>query len=232
MPPDSCPRRELDATVKFVQRLSSTRRRARRDLPSRTAPPCSRPWPRSTRCTARGRGGRRRAAGRTAPPARQAAPARADRPAPRPRLPVPRAVAPGGQGTDDPLGGGLVTGIGVVSGVECVISANDPTVKGGAQGPTTVAKALRAMEIARAQPAAADQPHRVGRRRPAQAGRHLRPRRGELQEPDAAVGRRHPDDHAGLRLVDRRRRLRARHERLHGPAARRRRRCSSAGRRW
>ncbi len=54
-----------------------------------------------------------------------------------------------GWGTDDPLGGGMVTGIGRINGVECVISANDPTVKGGAQGPTSVAKGLRAMEIAR-----------------------------------------------------------------------------------
>lgn len=54
-----------------------------------------------------------------------------------------------GWGTDDSVGAGLVTGIGVINGVECMISANDPTVKGGSQSPTTVAKALRAMEIAR-----------------------------------------------------------------------------------
>lgn len=54
-----------------------------------------------------------------------------------------------GWGTDDAVGAGLVTGIGVIHGVECMISANDPTVKGGSQSPTTVAKALRAMEIAR-----------------------------------------------------------------------------------
>lgn len=54
-----------------------------------------------------------------------------------------------GWGTDDPLGGGLVTGIGTVSGVECMIVANDPTVKGGSQGPTSVTKGLRAMDIAR-----------------------------------------------------------------------------------
>src|SRR6478752_1170172 len=53
-----------------------------------------------------------------------------------------------GWGTDDPLGGGLVTGLGVVEGVECVISANDPTVRGGTSTPTTVAKGLRAQEIA------------------------------------------------------------------------------------
>jgi acyl-CoA carboxylase subunit beta len=53
-----------------------------------------------------------------------------------------------GWGTDDPVGGGLVTGIGLVEGVECVISANDPTVRGGSSSPTTVAKGLRAQEIA------------------------------------------------------------------------------------
>ena len=53
-----------------------------------------------------------------------------------------------GWGTDDAMGAGLVTGIGRVSGVECVVSANDPTVKGGSQAPITVTKALRAMEIA------------------------------------------------------------------------------------
>ena len=55
-----------------------------------------------------------------------------------------------GWGTDDALGAGLVTGIGRVQGVDCVVSANDPTVKGGSQAPITVTKALRAMEIARA----------------------------------------------------------------------------------
>jgi len=53
-----------------------------------------------------------------------------------------------GWGTDDPLGGGLVTGIGLIDGVECVISANDPTVRGGSSSPTTVAKGLRAQEVA------------------------------------------------------------------------------------
>ncbi|MFZ1362794.1 MAG: carboxyl transferase domain-containing protein, partial [Candidatus Nanopelagicales bacterium] len=53
-----------------------------------------------------------------------------------------------GWGSDDTIGGGIVTGIGWIHGVECVISANDPTVKGGAQSPTTIAKAMRAQEIA------------------------------------------------------------------------------------
>jgi len=52
-----------------------------------------------------------------------------------------------GWGTSDPIGGGLVTGVGVVSGVECVIIANDPTVRGGTLTATSIKKQLRAMEI-------------------------------------------------------------------------------------
>lgn len=44
---------------------------------------------------------------------------------------------------------GVVTGIGRVSGVECVIVANDATVKGGTYFPLTVKKHIRAQEIAR-----------------------------------------------------------------------------------
>jgi len=44
---------------------------------------------------------------------------------------------------------GIVTGIGRVSGRECVVVANDPTVKGGTYYPMTVKKHLRAQEIAR-----------------------------------------------------------------------------------
>ncbi|XP_050100583.1 probable methylcrotonoyl-CoA carboxylase beta chain, mitochondrial [Anopheles aquasalis] len=43
---------------------------------------------------------------------------------------------------------GIVTGIGRVQGVECVIVANDATVKGGSYYPVTVKKHLRAQEIA------------------------------------------------------------------------------------
>jgi len=43
---------------------------------------------------------------------------------------------------------GLITGIGRVSGVECMIIANDATVKGGSYYPLTVKKHLRAQEIA------------------------------------------------------------------------------------
>ncbi|WP_170991258.1 acyl-CoA carboxylase subunit beta [Herbidospora galbida] len=51
-------------------------------------------------------------------------------------------------GSDFPVGASVVTGIGVVEGVECVIVANDPTVRGGASNPWTLRKTLRATQIA------------------------------------------------------------------------------------
>ena len=45
-------------------------------------------------------------------------------------------------------GAGLITGIGRVSGVECLIVCNDATVKGGTYYPLTVKKHLRAQEVA------------------------------------------------------------------------------------
>ncbi|KAF8165578.1 carboxyl transferase [Crassisporium funariophilum] len=46
-------------------------------------------------------------------------------------------------------GAGIITGIGRISGQECVIVVNDATVKGGSYYPLTVKKHLRAQEIAR-----------------------------------------------------------------------------------
>src|SRR5690242_3459656 len=43
---------------------------------------------------------------------------------------------------------GIVSGVGVVEGRECVIVANDATVKGGTYFPSTVKKHLRAQEVA------------------------------------------------------------------------------------
>src|SRR5690242_18750816 len=43
---------------------------------------------------------------------------------------------------------GMVTGIGVIEGRECVVVANDATVKGGSYFPLTVKKHLRAQEVA------------------------------------------------------------------------------------
>uniref|UniRef100_A0AAZ3QYF4 methylcrotonoyl-CoA carboxylase n=1 Tax=Oncorhynchus tshawytscha TaxID=74940 RepID=A0AAZ3QYF4_ONCTS len=51
-------------------------------------------------------------------------------------------------GKEEVPAGGIITGIGRVSGVECVIVANDATVKGGTYYPVTVKKHLRAQEIA------------------------------------------------------------------------------------
>jgi len=50
---------------------------------------------------------------------------------------------------DDVPCGGMITGIGTVCGTECMIVANDPTVKGGTYYPITVKKHVRAQEIAR-----------------------------------------------------------------------------------
>ncbi|SDG72385.1 carboxyl transferase domain-containing protein [Roseospirillum parvum] len=44
--------------------------------------------------------------------------------------------------------GGIITGIGRINGVECLLVVNDPTVKGGTYYPITVKKHLRAQEIA------------------------------------------------------------------------------------
>ena len=51
-------------------------------------------------------------------------------------------------GKEDVPAGGVVTGVGRVSGVECMVVANDATVKGGSYYPITVTKHLRAQKIA------------------------------------------------------------------------------------
>ncbi len=58
------------------------------------------------------------------------------------------ALAAGGMYGDEAPGAGIITGIGRVAGRECVIVANDATVKGGTYYPVTVKKHLRAQEIA------------------------------------------------------------------------------------
>jgi 3-methylcrotonyl-CoA carboxylase beta subunit len=65
-----------------------------------------------------------------------------------PLLEVGQLAANGMYGDEAP-GAGVIAGIGRVSGRECMIVANDPTVKGGAYFPMTVKKHLRAQEIAR-----------------------------------------------------------------------------------
>jgi 3-methylcrotonyl-CoA carboxylase beta subunit len=59
------------------------------------------------------------------------------------------ALAGFGLYPDEVPAGGIVAGIGPVMGLECVVIANDATVKGGTYYPITVKKHLRAQEIAR-----------------------------------------------------------------------------------
>ncbi|MDA8039795.1 MAG: acyl-CoA carboxylase subunit beta [Actinomycetota bacterium] len=54
-----------------------------------------------------------------------------------------------GYGTNYAIGGGLVLGIGAVSGTECVILGNDPTVLGGAITAISMRKIDRGLEVAR-----------------------------------------------------------------------------------
>ncbi|HEY1675510.1 MAG TPA: carboxyl transferase domain-containing protein, partial [Streptosporangiaceae bacterium] len=48
-------------------------------------------------------------------------------------------------GTGFSVGASIVTCVGVVSGVECVLIAHDPTVRGGSMNPYTLRKNLRAL---------------------------------------------------------------------------------------
>jgi acetyl-CoA carboxylase carboxyltransferase component len=52
-------------------------------------------------------------------------------------------------GSDFAVGASLVGGIGVIEGVECMVVANDPTVKGGTSNPWTLRKSLRLNDIAK-----------------------------------------------------------------------------------
>ncbi len=131
--------------------------------------------------------------------------------------------------------GGVVAGIGRVSGLECVIVGNDATVKGGTYYPITVRKHLRAQEVA------------LENRLPCiylvDSGGAFLPRqddvfpgpralRPHLLQPGADVGARHPA--AGRRdgLVHGRRRLRARRCATRRSSCANRARSSSAARRW
>jgi acyl-CoA carboxylase subunit beta len=53
-----------------------------------------------------------------------------------------------GHGTGFPVGGSGVSGIGVISGTEAMITASDPTVRGGSTNPWSLRKSLRSMQIA------------------------------------------------------------------------------------
>lgn len=53
-----------------------------------------------------------------------------------------------GWGQNYPISGSNVTGIGVINGVECMLTGHDSTIRGGASNPVSLAKTLRAQDIA------------------------------------------------------------------------------------
>ncbi|CAL1276465.1 unnamed protein product [Larinioides sclopetarius] len=65
-----------------------------------------------------------------------------------PFLEIGQLAAHNVYGSEEVPAAGIVTGIGVIHGVECMVVANDATVKGGSYYPLTVKKHLRAQEIA------------------------------------------------------------------------------------
>jgi 3-methylcrotonyl-CoA carboxylase beta subunit len=67
-------------------------------------------------------------------------------------------------------GAGIITGIGRVAGRECVIVANDATVKGGTYYPVTVKKHLRAQEDREGEQPPVHLPRGLRRCEPAQPG--------------------------------------------------------------
>ena len=67
-----------------------------------------------------------------------------------PDTPFLELSAIAGYGTGFHIGGVIVTGIGTVSGVECMVIAHEPTYRGGSMNPITLKKNLRAFEIAKA----------------------------------------------------------------------------------
>ena len=93
-------------------------------------------------------------------------------------------------GTDYTVGASLVTGIGLVEGVACVIVANDPTVRGGSVNPYTLKKTQRAHAIARInRMPMINLVESGGADLPTQAEIFI-PGGGRLPRPDPALGRR------------------------------------------
>ena len=66
-----------------------------------------------------------------------------------PDTPFFEVSALAGYDSDYAMGGGMIVGLGVIAGTECVIIANDPSVLGGALTPYAGKKWQRALEIAR-----------------------------------------------------------------------------------
>jgi acyl-CoA carboxylase subunit beta len=65
-----------------------------------------------------------------------------------PGTPVLEICPLAGLATGDPVGGGVVVALAEISHTQCLVIANDPTVRGGTTSPTTIRKLLRAMDVA------------------------------------------------------------------------------------
>ena len=152
--------------------------------------------------------------------ARPAAAARANRAPARPRLAVPRDRRP------------LRLRLRVRG--RCLAGERDRRRRGGRvhgrrlrpdrprrhQQPLHAAQAPARPGDRGGEPAAGDRLRRVRRRRPAAPEGDLRPRRRQLPQPDPSLRGRDPERRPRHRQLDRRRRLPARHVRLHGDGPR------------
>ena len=167
----------------------------------------------------RGRAGGRRWRGevrRAAPRARQAAAARADRAARRRGVGVPGAVAAGGLGLGLPrrclAGHGHRGG----RGRRVPDHRERPDGQGRGQQPVDREEGLPGRADRRGEPPPDDLARRVRRGGPADPEGDLHPRRQAVPRPHARQCPAAADHRAGVRQLDRRRRVRAGHERLHG----------------
>ena len=157
----------------------------------------------------------------------------AHRGAARPRLAVPRALAARRPGAASfTVGASVVTGIGVVHGVECVISPTTPRSGAARPTPTRSRRSFRAFDIAFA--------NRLPMIQLVESGGADLPTQSEIFLPGGRSfrdltrlsRRRHPHHRPRVRQLHRRRRLRARAVRPRRDGAAAAPRCSSAGRRW
>ncbi len=118
-------------------------------------------------------------------------------------------------------GGGVVAGIGFVSGVRCMVSANDSGIDAGALQPYGLDKTLAGAGNGAGEQAALRAAGRERRRQSAALPRRgFCPRRQHFSQSGAAVGGRPAGGHRHPRLVDRGRRLPNRIVGLHRDGAR------------
>ena len=115
-------------------------------------------------------------------------------------------------GTEFAVGAALVTGIGTISGTECVILASDPTVRGGSMNPITVTKILRALAICRENRLPMVYLVESGGGRSSAPARSVLAGWRSVPGHHCAVSSRHPDDLARVRQLDSWRRVLARYE--------------------